>query len=184
MADQPDHAPDLTSTRAPDIRRWLPAAYLVGLCLVVAPLLQTLGSLWPPHFDEATWRYGAVGIFLSAVGAAPLGLLIALGAAVVLGHRFILRTVGVLSIILTLLVLIVCGAFALDVLQVRSIVRPEVRGGFDLSAAKAVLMGLVVMVTSILIAIAAFRAATPEFRRSRRRNAADLLVAQPDGPME
>ena len=94
------------------------------------------------------------GIFLSAVGAAPLGLLIALAAAIPLGHRVILRTVGVLAIILTLLVLIVCGAFALDVLQVRSIVRPEVRGGFDVSAAKAVLMGLVVMVTSILIAIA------------------------------
>ena len=151
----------------------------------MAPLLQTLGSLWPPHFDEAPWRYGAVGIFLSAVGAAPLGLLIALAAAIPLGHRVILRTVGVLAIILTLLVLIVCGAFALDVLQVRSIVRPEVRGGFDVSAAKAVLMGLVVMVTSILIAIASFRTAAPEgTRRRARRDGADLVVARADGPME
>jgi hypothetical protein len=175
---------DVVTDPAPDIRRWLPAVYLLALCLCVAPLLQTLGSLWPPHFDEATWRYGAVGIFLSAVGAAPLGLLIALGAAVPLGHRVILRTVGVLAIILTLLVLIVCGAFALDVLQVRSIVRPEVRGGFDLGAAKAVFMALVVMVTSILIAIASFRTASPEPRRRTRRNGADLIVAQAEGPLE
>ena len=61
MADSTDREP----LPAPDIHRWLPATYLVGLCLFLAPLIQTLGSLWPPHFGEATWRYGAVGIFLS-----------------------------------------------------------------------------------------------------------------------
>jgi hypothetical protein len=88
--------------RAPDIRRWLPACYLLGLCLCLAPLIQTLGSLWPPRFDEATWRYGAVGIFLSSVGAAPLGLLIILAVALALGHRTVVQVVGVLGIVLTL----------------------------------------------------------------------------------
>lgn len=170
--------------RVPDIRRWLPAGYLVGLCLCLAPLIQTLGSLWPPRFDEATWRYGAVGIFLSSVGAAPLGLLIILGVALALGHRAVVQAVGVLGIVLTLLVLMVCGAFALDVLQVRSIVRPAVRGGFDLTAAKAVFTGLIVMLTSVLISIAAFRNVLPEPSRRRGRRQPDLVVARADGPLK
>ena len=170
--------------RAPDIRRWLPAGYLVGLCLCLAPLIQTLGSLWPPRLDEATWRYGAVGIFLSSVGAAPLGLLIILAVALALGHRVVVQAVGVLGIVLTLLVLMVCGAFALDVLQVRSIVRPDVRGGFDLTAAKAVFMGLLVMLTSVLISIAAFRNVMGEPSRRRGRRQPDLVVARANGPVE
>lgn len=181
MADSTDHEP----LPAPDIRRWLPATYLLGLCLFVAPIIQTLGSLWPPQFDEPTWRYGAVGIFLSASGAASLGLLIVLAAAMAMGHRVMLRVAGILAILLTLVLLIICGAFALDVVQVRNVVRTQVRGGFDISAAKAVLMALVVMVTSIFIAIAAFRAAAPEGgRRRNRKGHADLVVAQADGPLE
>ena len=181
MADSTDREP----LPAPDIYRWLPATYLVGLCLFLAPLIQTLGSLWPPHFGEATWRYGAIGIFLSASGAAGLGLLIVLAVAMAMGHRVMLRVAGILAILLTLILLIVCGAFALDVVQVRGIVRAQVRGGFDMSAAKAVLMALVVMVASIFIAIAAFRAAAPEgSRRRSRRGRPDLVVAQADAPLE
>ena len=181
MADSTDHEP----LPVPDIRRWLPATYLVGLCLFLAPLIQTLGSLWPPDFGEATWRYGAIGIFLSASGAAALGLLIVVAAAMAMGHRTMLRVVGILAILLTLVLLIVCGAFALDVVQVRTIVRAQVKGGFDMTAAKAVLMALVVMVTSILIAIAAFRAAAPEgSRRRSRRGRPVLVVAQADVPLE
>ena len=100
------------TAETPDIRRWLPATYLVALCFVLAPFIQTVGSLWPMRLSEATWRYGAVGIFLSAVGAASIGLLIALAAAVFLGQRVMLRAIGILAIALTLFVLMVCGAFA------------------------------------------------------------------------
>jgi hypothetical protein len=78
----------------------------------------------------------------------------------------------------------VCGAFALDVLQVRSIVRPAVRGGFDLTAVKAVFTGLIVMVTLVLISIAAFRNVIPEPSRRRGRRQPDLVVARADGPLE
>ncbi len=179
---------DSTTEHAPDIRRWLPAAYFLGFVLFASPVLETFGALWPPHFDAATWRYGAVGIFLSSVGSAPLGLLCMLVAAVVLRHQLALRLIGIAAILMTLFVLTVCGAFALDVIQVRSIVRPAVQGGFDLAAAKAVLMGLVVMVTCILIAVAAFKAAAPGAgHRSPRRGRSsktDQLVGAPDGPLE
>jgi hypothetical protein len=166
------------TAETPDIRRWLPATYLVALCFVLAPFIQTVGSLWPMRLSEATWRYGAVGIFLSSVGAASIGLLIALAAAVFLGHRVMLRAIGILAIALTLFVLMVCGAFALDVVQVRSIVRTQVRGGFDLAAAKAIFTGLITMATSILVSVAAFRAAAPASSRRRGRARPELVVAR------
>ena len=72
----------------------------------------------------------------------------------------------------------VCGAFALDVVQVRSIVRPQVRGGFDLAAAKAIFTGLITMATSVLVSVAAFRSATPSSSRRRGRVRPELVVAQ------
>jgi hypothetical protein len=59
-----------------------------------------------------------------------------------------------------------------------------VRGGFDLTAAKAVFMGLLVMLTSVLISIAAFRNVMAEPSRRRGRRQPDLVVARADGPLE
>lgn len=172
---------------APAVRRWLPAVYCVGAIYCVVPFIETLGALWPPQLDSATWRYGAVGIFLSYVASIPLGLLIATVVARIMGHRVALRIIGAISILLAVLILVVVGAFALDVVQVRTIVRENVKGGFDLASAKAALMGLLVMVASILLAISSFRgAAKPSNTRRQSRNArtTGLVVGEPSSPLE
>lgn len=174
---------------APDVRRWLPAVYAIAVIYCLVPFIETFGALWPPQFDSPTWRYGAVGIFLTYVPSIPLGLIIASGVARALGHRPVLRAIGVASILLALVVVVVIGSFALDVVQVRTIVRDAVKGGFDVAAGKAALMGLIVMVTAVLLAISSFRAAAGDAggRRSTKRHASrspDLVVGKPTKPVE
>ncbi len=176
-----------TPERAFDVRRWLPGLYLVGAIYCLMPFIETLGALWPPHPDSAAWRFGAAGIFLSFAASVPLGLLIATAAARVLEHRLALRLIGVISILVAVLLLMIIGAFALDVVQVRSIIKPNVKGGFDVASVKAAMMGLMIMVTMILLAISSFRAAAGEHgarRTTRRDRAPDLVVGKPSGPVE
>ncbi len=163
---------------SPDVRRWLPALYPLALVLCVVPFAETAAGLWPANVDSPAWRFGAVGIFLSFFGSTLLGLLMAVATAHALGHRIASRVLGVVAALLALFLVIICGSFALDVLQVRTIVRLQARRGFELTSAKAMVMGLMSLVTLVLTAIAAFGSAAVDKDRARRRapRTGDLVV--------
>ena len=88
------------------------------------------------------------------------------------------------SIICTLFMLMLCAAFALDTLQVRSFVRAEAKHGFELAAAKAMILALVVIVAFVMLAVAGFKAASSGARERHRKHRGEGLIVGADGPME
>lgn len=169
----PGHLMPSTSDAVPNVRRWLPALYPLAIVLCLVPFIEAVSGLWPPQLGSPTWRFGAAGLFLSFISSSVLAVLIIIAVAHALGHRGIARAMGVVSVLFALWMVVLCAAFTLDTLQVRTIVRSAAQHGFQLAAAKAMITALVVIVAFIALAIAGFKTSgVPGGNpRSKRRGA-------------
>ena len=150
----------MTATRAtePMNPRPLPlAGYGLALILIGLPVLETFSALWPPNPGNAGWRYAAIGIYFTFVSMAPLGLLIAMVCAALLRHALVARSLAIFSVLLALVIAILFGSFSLDFLQVRPMIQPRVKGGFDVAGVKATVTAILALVCCLIIAIAGVR---------------------------
>ena len=163
-------------------RQLLHAGYAIGLVLVFLPILETFGALWPPRPDVTGWRFGATGIFFTFLAMAPLGLLLALAVGSVLRHRIALRALAFFSLLFALLIAILFGSFSLDFIQVRPMIQPRVRGGFDMAAVKATLSAIFSLVSCMILAVAGLREARDlavrQARRPRPDRAEDVVIGR------
>ena len=110
------------------------AAYVVSAALILFPLTDTFTSLYPWNIGEPRWRFGAVGLLSSALLIPMLGVLVALVTATVLEQRMARRVLGILCIAGAVVCLGALGSFALDALQPRAAVRPEMQLSFKVAA--------------------------------------------------
>lgn len=159
---------------------WAPVAfatYAIAALLIIVPPVNQLIDLFPWQFGVVQWRYGALGLLANTMLIPLLGGLIAVLAAHVLRQPIMLRVLASLMILSALLITAMIVLFALDALQLRPTIRPEVRGRFDLAnlrvlATTAVTLGAVVALTT-----SAFRAA-----RSHRNAARSLAESKGQSP--
>lgn len=103
-------------------------AYPLGLSLMLAPLLELAGRIWPLQWYLVQWRFQAE---ISVLNAAPVLLIGALIVAVVAWADEsigVLKLAGALLIVFGVLLLPVLAMIALDGLQVRQMARAELRG--------------------------------------------------------
>ena len=84
-----------------------------------------------------------------------------------LRHDGILRTVGVLDVVCGVLLLVACGLFVLDLLQVRSAVPAEARRTFDIGSSKALVKNLASVVALLWLGLVSMRLGK-NLRRGRR----------------
>ena len=136
-------------------------AYIVGLSLIVIPLFDALAQLWPFNPGNAAWRFGAVGLLSNAFIVPAAGLLVMLGTAVVLDQKNVLRALGWVSAIGAVLIAPIIVLFALDAVQTRAGVRPEIKLSFLVASFTAVGKLILGMVTLFAFAIAARRVLRP-----------------------
>lgn len=161
-----------------DPRPWLPGLYLLALFLLVQPVLEVLSNTWPPRLNEVGWRFGAAGLGYNLLGTVVIAVLIAAGAAALLGHRRMLRTVSVIGLVLAALLLMSLGGFALDALQLRPQLRIDVKHSFNLAVGRAALAAILAAIALILIGVAGVRASRRPAREaaSHPRAAGEGLV--------
>jgi hypothetical protein len=133
--------------------------YLVALSLMLFPLVDSVLSIWPPRSAQVAWRFGAVGLLSRAVMTPLLGFLLAYAIALFLGHRRMLQTVAVLSILLGICVVAALGLFGLDALQMRAQVVPQAKTAFDVASVTAVLKYLFSLVVFAAFAWGGLKAA-------------------------
>ncbi len=81
------------------------AIYAVALVLLVSPLVDLIGAIWPPRMGEVSWRFGAFGLTTGALVSPILGLAMLKVAGVLLEHRAVVRTVAAIDLILLLVLL-------------------------------------------------------------------------------
>ena len=162
-------------------RRWTFGLYALALLLFLQPFIETTSAVWPFRFGEVGWRFATVGILYTMLPTLLFALLIMAIAAFLLGHRTVLQIGGVLALILGVAVILLTSSFALDALQLRRIVRPDARGGYDLAIIKTVVTALIAIAACTMLGVGAFRATqrlgVPGAAR-RRDAGAGLLVGQ------
>src|SRR5262245_3727133 len=118
------------------------AIYAVALILLVSPLIDLIGAVWPARFGEVSWRFGAFGLTTTALVSPILGLAMLKVGGVVLEHRRFVRGVAWIDLILLLLLLTGVVFFALDYLQLRSTLATSSLSQYDLAGFKAAANGL------------------------------------------
>lgn len=115
--------------------------------MIVIPIVDTATSLFPWHLFDSRWRFGAVGMLSNALLIPTSGLLVAFVTALVLNHNPVRRTIGIFGFVAAGLCVVALGMFALDSLQTRAVVRPEMRLSFNVAAITAALKTLLAGVT-------------------------------------
>jgi len=169
------------TSSAPDlIRRLRAPGYLIMAVTSILPLIDLLMAISPMHLGTVMWRFGAVGLISSAVGAPLLVLTLVYALALLSGDRKVVITVGVIAAVVALLMIVGAGSFTLDALQMKSRVNPAALDKFKGASALALLKLVVMGIASIVLAVSAFRSARLSKRETVRatRPNATLIVGQ------
>lgn len=152
-----------------ELRHLALAMYAVAAMLVLIPLTEFAGQLgWTVQPGLLNWRTGSVGLLSGAVLTPTVGMLLAVITASVFGHRAAARGLAIVAGVGAVLMLLVIGVFALDVLQLRPAVVSDMQRSFTLAAVKALINFSVTAVTLGAICISGMRVT----RRARARRTA------------
>ena len=155
-------------------------AYLVAIAMILIPLTDSFTTLFPWNVGDSRWRFGAVGLISNALMIPLAGLLIAFTVASIREQRAVLRTIGVVGFIGALLCLLALVSFALDSLQTRSQVRPEMQASFAIASITAGIKTLLAGATLFAFGISGWKASRSTSRKSN--SAAGELFALPTAP--
>lgn len=159
------------------LRRLSVAAYVVAAVFLLSPLIDVATNIYPTDLGSMQWRFGAFGILSNYLISAVFGLLLASLVAALSGHRLVLRACAALDGLTALVLFGLTLLFALDVLQLRSTVRPEATEMFRIGALKASFKVALVAVALLLMGIGSFRATRGEAMADRKgRKDSPLLV--------
>jgi hypothetical protein len=159
-------------------RRLVSTAYWVAFIMAAVALADVLGRVLPPRFGDTTWRLGTVGIATLSLPTLLLALLIASLTAWYLQHRLVLRGLAVLGMTGAVLLLAAVPFFALDLLELRSVVAPEARASFHVAMGRAGLTVLAAAAAAAWIAVAAWRAGRTSRSEVRSKAAPAPLIRQ------
>lgn len=172
-------------TTAPNsfVRHLRVPGYLILFIAMILPLLDLLVSVMPLRPTTVVWRFGAVGLFSSAIGAPLLILFFIYVLSVLAGDRKITMLVGIVSALICLSLVLGSGAFVLDALQMKQRVQPAAQTRFMTASVQAMLKLGMQGLGSLVLAISAFRAlkaarAAPVARGTEPRAASSLLVGR------
>ena len=136
------------------------AIYAVALILLVSPLVDLVGAVWPPRLGEVSWRFGAFGLATSALVSPILGLAMLKIGGVLLEHRRFVRAVAAVDLILLLLLLVGLAFFALDFLQLRATLAAPSLAQYDMAGFKAGVNGVLELIVLAWMGVAGLRASS------------------------
>jgi len=159
-------------------RPWLQGLYGLGALLIIQPLAEVLATAWPLRFGEVGWRFGVTGSFQLLISTFVVGIGVVVLAAYLLRQRMVLRGMAVLALVFAVMLVLATASFALDYVQLRRMVRPEILGGFDLAAAKAGVSSLLSILSLAVLGVAGVRASrvATTSRTQRRAEAGEGLI--------
>src|ERR1700733_13421158 len=100
-------------------------SYLVGAALFLIPPFDAIMQTLPLRMSDPRWRFGFFGLTSNAMMLTSVGLLIIFLTADYFEHRRVQRTLGMLSIVAAVVIVLIAGMFTLDVLQVRKDILPR-----------------------------------------------------------
>lgn len=134
-------------------------AYPLGLLLILTPLLELSGRLWPLQWYLVQWRFQTE---IAVVNATPLLLLGALLISVVAWadeSAGVLKLVGVLLVTFGIVLLPVLAMIAIDGLQINQMARSDLRAQLRNNIALAAVRALLASIAAVSLGVGAMRLA-------------------------
>jgi len=163
-------------------RRFAVPGYIVAVAFMVLPVFDQVMQLVPTlHIHEAGWRFGALGLLSNILLLPLLGMTLAFALSAIFEYRKWQRGLSIVAVVGIVLVVIAMGVFALDAIQVRSLMRAERLSAWTVATLTATAKYLLAAVTLAFFAKAGFAASTPS-KTSAKDRAAGLVVGRPPRP--
>lgn len=134
-------------------------AYPVGLLLLMTPLLELAGRMWPLQWYLVQWRFQTE---IAVINAAPILLIGALVVAVVAWADEsvgMLKLAGALLITFGIVLLPALAMVALDGLQVRQMARAELRGPLRNNIVLTMIRAMLASIAAISLGMGAIKVA-------------------------
>jgi hypothetical protein len=116
-------------------------------------------AAWPFRIHDVSWRLAVAGAASGGAGTALLAIFFALLIAVVADDRGVIWFVSVLCAVAALFCIIGGGVFALDALQMKGQVKPELVSRYDAALVWGLMKIILAGIVFIGVAISAFRTA-------------------------
>lgn len=113
------------------------AAYFAAFVFVLLPLGDLLVISWPLAPGRLEWRVGVVGTVAQILTFPSFALVAAAVLAATREHQVVLGVVSAAALLAALLALGMVGLFALDAVQARASLVPELKGTFTRQIAKS-----------------------------------------------
>lgn len=132
-------------------------AYLILLAAVALPALDAMSSLWPAQYASLTWRYTALSLIASSVGAPLVLLLFGYLIATLAGDRPVLIALLVFSVLLVVIIVAGSTLFLLDYVQLRGRLQVDTLSRFDAATSLSALKYLVNGILYVLLGVSILR---------------------------
>jgi hypothetical protein len=149
--------------------------YWLALLLLVLPLLEPIVTLLPPRPEQIRWRLLAFGALSQSLLLPMVGSMVAIGTAVLLGQRKVVRMLGVVSMMAGVLLGAVAMLFTLDLLQYRGAIGPELQDYYQVA-------GMNYLVAFVLSAVFLMWIGAASWRAARRSTGGRVQVLVNKGP--
>lgn len=102
-----------------DVSRWIARGlYLLALFLLTSPIADVISAVWPVRPDNVLWRYTFLEFAGSHLHTPILGISLALLVAIWTRNDLLLRFLGVVMILASVLLLPAMGILMVDLLQI------------------------------------------------------------------
>ncbi len=137
------------------------ALYLAGFIVLLDQAAILAASVYPIAAGSVNWRFGAVGLAAGRATPFLLADLLVLAAAMLAGHRTLLRVLALLHLLLGVLLLGALGMFILDTVEIRQLIPLDARRQAIVSASRAAIALVAVAIYCLVVAVRVIRATPP-----------------------
>lgn len=154
------------------------ALYLTSALLIFIPIVDFVTSIVPYLPGSSKWRFASGALFAGFLLTPLLGVALAMIVAGLMNHRFVLRWIGILSILVAVGLVGVCALLALDIIELRSTAESGVQSAIVLSGVRAIFKNLVMAGSLVVIGLAC-RSATALMEPPRAETPMAPIVGTP-----
>lgn len=163
-------------------RKLATPAYIVAVAFMVLPVFDQMMQLAPTlALHNARWRYGALGMMSNMLLLPLLGMTLAFALSAVFEHRRWQRVLSIVAVVGAVFVVVAMGVFALDAIEVRSLMRKEMLSSWSVATLTAVGKYILAAVTLVAFARAGL-AETASSKTPASRPDAGLILGRPTKP--
>ncbi|MBL0172549.1 MAG: hypothetical protein IPP90_17915 [Gemmatimonadaceae bacterium] len=143
-------------------------AYIGAMLLIVIPFLQAGQQLWPLQLSDIRWRFGAANALSSVLLLPFLGLSIMALVARNTNSKGVSRIVGALAAIFVIGLVGSLVLFAMDALQLKSIVTSQMMAPFETTSLRVAMVSLIFTVSFSMLMITAFQSSRGESQNTKK----------------